>query len=181
MKQYLVRGFTAILLSFCIVLLGCSFATAQTTVNIIGSVIAIAQADLPSLEATGIIPLPDQLAVNAILALASALDKQAATCITQDQAAGNLKSAFAACFETFASSFASSSELAALHILSPSAQKQTQIWVAAIQTALFSVIVAFGGTVPLAAASNNVITSPEYKAFEARVKADHKAHPHRVL
>ena len=118
----------AVLCSFLLVIQGCNFDTAQKTVNIIGSIIHIAQADLPSLESTGIIPLAVQPVVNGVLSLAGSLDAQAATCITQAQSAPNTKSAFAACFQTFATNFVSSAELAALHILSGPAQQAVNVW-----------------------------------------------------
>ena len=169
----------AVLLSFLLVIQGCNYTVASTTVNIIGSVIAIAKADLPSLESTGIIPAVDIVAVNAFLAVAGTLDSQAASCIVAAKAATNNKSAFLACFQVFSTGLLQSSELAALRLLNPSTQKQTQLWVAAITTALDSIIVAFGGTVPASASA--VSASPDYQAFMNRVKADHKANPHRVM
>lgn len=152
-------------------LAGCSgFQKAQAVYNVINGIVAVAEADLPSLQATGVFSATEGSVADGYLQIVRSLNGQYGSCITNAQ---NTKLAtngkFLACLNIFSAGLADPKELAALRVMNPKAQKQTQLWITAFQLGVNSVVAAMGGQqspAPVVAASP---TTAELHAFEARV------------
>jgi hypothetical protein len=131
----------------CGTLTGCnSFEAAQKAHDIVAAVVAVAQADLPSLEATGVFSAAEGTSVQNYLGAVASLNDQYQSCINKVSSATlQTKSKFLACANTFAAGLADPKELAALRILNPKAQQQVQLWVTAVSIGVNSVVSAFGG------------------------------------
>lgn len=158
-----------LILSMC--LSGCNaYGTASNTASVIGQIIALAQADLPALVTAGVISSSDQTTIQGFLTLGSTLQTQLTSCVNGAHLAGNKKSAFAACFTAFSSGLLSSTELAQLRILSPSAQAKVQLWVTAIVLAVNAVLALTGSTsVAQPAIASTPATSTDLRAFGNRL------------
>lgn len=160
------------MLIFCVALTGCNaYATAQRAHDIVGAVVAIAQADLPSLESTGVFSASEAQAVSGYLTLATNLNGQYETCVNNAQNT-MLKTSgkFLACLSTFAGGLNDQKELAALRVMSPKAQEQMQLWITAASVGVSSVIAALGGQAPAAPQVAQVGSSnAEIRALAARV------------
>lgn len=123
-----------------------AYQTAQRAQSVVAAVIAVAQADLPSLQATGVFSSSEGQAVTNYLTLATNLNGQYATCLSNaNNTTLNKKTKFLACLSTFAAGLDDPKELAALRIMSPKAQQQVQLWVTAASVGVNSVIAALGG------------------------------------
>jgi len=119
---------------------GCSAsATAQDFANVLSGIINIAKAEIPAL------PAADASIVTQWTTLGTTLDAQLQSCITVATAAGGKKTAFLACFNTFAAGIASPSELAQLRVLSAGSQGKAQLWVTAIILGVNAAFTSFGG------------------------------------
>jgi hypothetical protein len=180
--KYLLNGLTAIVLSFCIILVGCDYNTAKKANAVIGAVFALIQQDLPALESSGVVSPQAAKVIDTFVDLGVQSNGDLTVCLTKGNQAPDKKSAFLACYLAFSNGLQSSSELAALKVLAPNVEKFVQVWLAALDTAVVSAIIAFGGVVPTARATTakaNIAKapSPEYKAFEKRVLAYANAHP----
>ena len=122
--------------------MGCSsnsLANAQKASNVIGAIIAVAQAETPA------IPAQDQAAYTGWVTLLSTFQSQLNTCISAASTSGG-KTAFLGCFNAFASGLNSPAELAQLRILSASTQGKVQLYVVAIITGVNVALQFFGGT-----------------------------------
>lgn len=114
---------------------GCNtYQAALTAVNTAGQVIAIAQDDLPALEASGVIPAADGPVVTAWLSAASTLQGQAKTCVTSAGTSGT-KAALGNCLFVFANGLTSPAELANLRVLSKSSQQKVELWATGVTLA----------------------------------------------
>jgi hypothetical protein len=126
-------------------LMGCNpYSTANDTALVIGQIVSLAQADLPSLAATGVFSSSEQTTASNYLAALQAADSQASTCVASAHTAGNKKGAFLTCFNTFAAALQSPAELALLRVLNPKAQAKVQLWVTAVTLALNGALDALG-------------------------------------
>lgn len=123
-----------------------AYETAARAHDVVAAVIAVAQADLPSLQATGVFSAAEDQAVTSYLTLATNLNGQYATCLANaNNMTINKKSKFLGCLNTFAAGLADPKELAVLRVMSPNAQQQVQLWVTAASVGVSSVITALGG------------------------------------
>lgn len=123
-----------------------AYQTAQRAHDVVAAVIAVAEADLPSLQATGVFSTSEAQAVTNYLTLATNLNGQYATCLSNaNNTTLNKKSKFLSCLQTFAAGLSDPNELAALRVLNPKAQQQVQLWVTAASVGISSVIAALGG------------------------------------
>jgi hypothetical protein len=158
------RGSSALLigaLCLSISLSGCSvYNDASNSVQVIGNIISLAQTDLPSLVASGVIGAGEEVTVQQWLAGLSTLDTQTANCVQSAHVAGNAKAGFLACFNIFANGIVSPEELALLRILSPKAQQQVQLWATALSLAVNAIIQIAGGTAVAAPVVAQVPASP---------------------
>jgi hypothetical protein len=127
---------------------GCNaYQTAQKAHDIVAAVVAVAQADLPSLTQTGVFSASEDAAVAGYLNLTVTLNGQYQTCISSANSATlNKKSKFLTCLNTFAQGLSDPKELAALRVMSPKAQQQVQLWITAASVGVSSVIAALGGS-----------------------------------
>lgn len=153
------KRYLAVLLPVVLMLGACNaYQTAQRAHDVVAAVIAVAQADLPSLQATGVFSASEGQAVTGYLTLATNLDGQYATCLSNaNNTMLNKKSKFLGCLSTFAAGLADPKELASLRIMNPKAQQQVQLWITAASVGVSSVIAALGGQ---AAPSPQVAENP---------------------
>ena len=143
----------AALLGVCLVFTGCNaYQVAQRAHDIVAGITAVAQADLPSLEATGVFSQQEGVAISNYLALATNLNAQYETCITTANTVTIKRSGkFLACLTTFSAGLNDPKELAGFRVMNPKAQQEIQLWLTASTVAINSVIAALGGapqTVP---------------------------------
>jgi hypothetical protein len=131
-----------------VLIAGCNaYQTAQKAHDIVAAVMAVAQADLPSLQQTGVFSASEDAAVANYLNLTVTLNGQYQTCITSANSATlNKKGKFLTCLDTFAQGLSDPKELAALRIMRPKAQQQVQLWITAASVGVSSVIAALGGS-----------------------------------
>lgn len=134
----------------CFNFLGCNaYQTAEKAHDIVAAVVAVAQADLPSLTQTGVFSASESAAVTGYLTLATNLNGQYATCLSNaNNSTLNKKSKFVACLNTFAQGLSNPQELASLRVMTPKAQQQAQLWITAASVGVSSVIAALGGQAP---------------------------------
>jgi len=131
---------------------GCNVATtAQDFANVITGILNIAKAEIPAL------PPGDGAIVAQWTTLGTTLDGQLQSCITDATTAGGKKTAFLACFNTFAAGIASPAELAQLRVLSAGSLSKVQLWVTAIVLGVNAALTSFGGT---AAATPQIAAEP---------------------
>jgi hypothetical protein len=154
-----------------------AYQTAQRAQSVVAAVIAVAQADLPSLQATGVFSTSEAPAVTNYLNLATNLNGQYATCLSNaNNTMLNKTSKFLACLSTFAAGLADPKELATLRVMNPKAQQQVQLWITAASVGVSSVIAALGGqAAPAPQVAANAVTSDEWRVvsegFNRRVMA----------
>lgn len=155
----------AAVVAVCMVIGGCNaYQTAQKAHDIVAAVIAVAQADLPSLTQTGVFSASEQAAVTNYLNLAVNLNGQYQTCInTAETAAFSKKGKFLACLQTFAQGLSDPKELAQLRVMSPKAEQEAQLWITAASTAISSVVAALGGQTAPAPQVSKAVTSDEWR------------------
>lgn len=168
MKKYLAV-FLAPLLVFGMA--GCSsYQKAQSAYTVIESIVGVATADLPSLQATGLFSAQEAAVAGGYLQLVGNLNTQYEACITNAQNA-MLKTAgkFVACLNVFSTGLADPKEMAALRILSPKAQKQVQLYVTAFQVGLNAAVAALGGQQAQAPVVTTAPTTAELHQFAAHV------------
>ncbi|MGH9734666.1 MAG: hypothetical protein ACRD8A_08770 [Candidatus Acidiferrales bacterium] len=164
----------AAVMAVCFGFAGCSaYQAAQRAHDVVAAVVAVAQADLPSLQAAGVFSTSDATAVGNYLSLTTMLDGQYQTCInTANSATLNKKGKFVTCLDTFAQGLSDPKELAQLRVMRPGAQQQVQLWITAASIGVSSVIAALGGQ---AVASPQVSelrpSSGVQLAFDRRVEA----------
>jgi hypothetical protein len=190
MNRRLRNSAVAITLCLSMIPTGCNatdYQKAKNATAIINAIFVLAKTDLPALETTGIIPLPVQPIVAAFLDLGIGAIASTNTCLDAGQATPNNASVFLACYMAFSAQIKNSPELAALKILSPTAMAQVEIWIAALDTAVTSIVLALGGTAPVITAPAtttlrasaifvDIKKTPAYKDFEKRVKSYAKSH-----
>ena len=152
-------------------LAGCNiYNDATNTVAVVGNIITIAQTDLPALQATGIFSATEGTNIANYLTAASTLNTQTGSCVQTAHAAGNKKSAFLACFNTFTQGLLAPQELALLRVINPKAQQTVQVWVTAVVLAVNTALQLSGGT-PAAPPQVAALPAsrPELLAFEKRL------------
>lgn len=155
-------------------IVGCNaYQTAQKAHDIVAAVVAVAQADLPSLTQTGVFSASESAAVTGYLNLAVNLNGQYATCLSNaNNSTLNKKSKFLGCLDAFAAGLSDPKELASLRIMNPKAQQQVQLWVTAASVGVSSVIAALGGQAPAAPQVTQLPPAAGAQvAFDARVRA----------
>lgn len=156
----------------CVVgLAGCSaYQKAQTAYNIIESIVSVAEADLPSLQATGLFSASEGAVVGEYLQLVGNLNDQYRSCITNAQNTMLKNSGkFVACLNVFSVGLADPKELAALRVLSPKAQKQVQLYVTAVQIGVNAAVAALGGQQAQAPVVTAAPTTAELHSFAEHV------------
>jgi hypothetical protein len=126
------RLFLAIPVLLAFALCGCSaFNDTLNGLNVVGQIVAVAQADLPALQAAGTFSAADETAAQNWLSGVASIQAQAVSCVNTIGSKG-AKSAFAGCVTAIGTGLLSPTEMAQLRILSPKAQKQVTIWVTAV-------------------------------------------------
>ncbi len=140
-------GFVGVCLLSCIAFAGCNaYQTAEKAHDIVAAVVAVAQADLPSLTQTGVFTASDSVAVTNYLNLVVNLNGQYATCLSNaNDTMLNKTGKFLACLNTFAQGLSDPKELATLRVMNPKAQQQVQLWITAASVGVSSVVAALGG------------------------------------
>lgn len=155
----------------CMGITGCNaYQTAQKAHDIVAAVVAVAQADLPSLQSAGVFSASEATAVGNYLSLTTTLDGQYQTCInTANDATLNKKGKFLNCLDIFAAGLSNSSELAQLRLMSPKAQQEVQLWITAASVGVSSVIAALGGqTMANPQVAKGIVRSEEWRAASER-------------
>lgn len=158
----------AAMVGVCFMLGACNaYQTAARAHDVVAAVIAVAQADLPSLQATGVFSPVEGGTVTNYLNVATNLNGQYATCLANaNNTMLNKTSKFLGCLSTFAAGLANPQELALLHVMSPKAQQQVQLWVTAASVGVSSVIAALGGqAAPAPQVAELQTTKAELDAF----------------
>jgi hypothetical protein len=142
-------------------LAGCNYLhDAQNTSNVLGTILAVAQAD------AGIVPAPDQAIYNNFVNLGLTLHTQLNTCIAA--APTGTKSAFLTCFNAFAGGLTSPTELAELRLLSPATQAKVQLIVAAVIAAVDIIESELGGTTLGTPSISSPVSSQQLHDFAIR-------------
>lgn len=157
-----------------VLIAGCNaFQTAEKAHDIVGAVVAVAQADLPSLQATGVFNATEAAAVTNYLNLTVTLNGQYQTCITSANSATlGKKGKLVTCLDTFAQGLSDPKELAQLRVMRPGAQQQVQLWITAASIGVSSVVAALGGqAVPAPTVSQERPAVGAQVAFNGRVEA----------
>jgi hypothetical protein len=150
-----------------------AYQTAQRAHDVVAAVIAVAQADLPSLQATGVFSAAEGATVTNYLNVATNLNGQYATCLANaNNTTLNKQSKFLSCLSTFAAGLADPQELALLRVMNPKAQQQVQLWITAASVGVSSVIAALGGQ----AAPTPQVAEAQPKESELRAFADRVGH-----
>jgi hypothetical protein len=166
------QAILALLLSSVLVSSGCnSYQKAETAYNVIKGIVQVAEADLPSLQAAGIVTANDAATISHYLTTASLLDEQYGSCIDNAQST-KLKTAgkFLACLNIFATGLSDPKELLGLRIMSASAQKRVQLYIVAVQIALNASVTALGGqTAPPPTITPATPTTSELNDLRSRV------------
>lgn len=171
----------AVLLATCLVaclgFAGCNaYQTAEKAHEIVAAVVALAQADLPSLTQTGVFSASESAAVTNYLNVATNLNGQYAACLSSaNSGLLNKKGKFLACLNTFAQGLSDPKVLAGLRVMSPKAQQHVQLWITAASVGVSSVIAALGGqTLATPQVAKNAATGDEWRvattAFNRRVE-----------
>ena len=172
MKKSLSISLSALLLLISFGTAGCTgYQKAQTAYNVVEGIFAVAQADLPSLQAAGVFSPQEATVINAYVSLGQTLTGQYESCITNAQNT-MLKTSgkFLSCLTIFSSGLVDPKELAALRVLNPKAQHNVQLWITAAQIGINSVIAALGGQQSAPVAIAPAPTSAELRVFEQRVR-----------
>jgi hypothetical protein len=129
---------------------GCTAAqvasAAQNTAVVIGKTIALAQAELPALQATGLFSAAEGTVIAGYLTTAANLDGQLVSCNTAATAAGSKKAAFLSCVTIFATGLANPAELTALRVINPKAQAKVLEWLGVVTLSVNLVVTLAGGT-----------------------------------
>lgn len=167
----------AAVVAVCFGIAGCNaYQTAEKAHDIVGAVVAVAQADLPSLTETGVFTASDSAAVTGYLNLVVNLNGQYATCLSNaNDTMLNKKGKFLGCLNAFAAGLSDPKELAQLRVMSPKAQQQVQLWITAASVGVSSVVAALGGQAIPAPQVSKAVTSDEWRVaserFNRRVQA----------
>lgn len=164
----------------CFSVAGCNaYSTAQKAHEIVAAVVAVAQADLPSLQATGVFSSTEAAAVTGYLNLATNLNGQYQTCINNANNTMLGKTGkFVACLQTFGAGLADPKELAGLRVMNPKAQQQVQLWITAASIGVSSVVAALGGQAqPAPQVAEAQPDGMELQAFAARLHGACDRHP----
>lgn len=139
-----------LLLLLCVPILllsGCSgFQKAQAAYNVVAGIVGVAQADMPALQAAGVVSPAEAAAISGYLQLAFNLNEQYQSCIVNAQNT-TLKTAgkFVDCLAVFSAGLSDPAELAGLRVMNPKAQMKAQLYVVAIQTGINAAVAALGG------------------------------------
>ena len=115
-----------------------ALATAQNFSNVLGGIIAVAQADIPAL------PPADGAILTTWTNLGVSLDGQLNTCIGALGNSGKTAQ-FLGCFNAFASGLLNPTELAQLRIVSAGSQSKVQLYVTAAVLGLNAALVFYKG------------------------------------
>src|SRR5579864_9799799 len=132
----------ALTLAIAVALSGCSsYSKAVTAYNVIAAIVGVAQADLPALQAAGVISPAEAPVVGGYVALVGSLNAQYKSCIDNAQST-KLKNAskFLLCASAFDVGLSDPKELAQLRVLNPKAASRVQLWATAVQIGLNSAI-----------------------------------------
>lgn len=141
-KPFLATLMVAVVLAT-IPMAGCNaYNDAVNAQQVVGQIIGIAQSDLPVLAAQGLFSQVEAQDVAGFLTTAATLNTANGTCIAQAHAAGNKKSAFLQCWNTFETAFVQN--LSGLHIVSSGAVAKVQLWATAITLAVNGILQILG-------------------------------------
>lgn len=147
MKKYLM-SILAVVSVFSMA--GCSgYQKAQAVYNVIESIVNVAQADLPALQAAGVFSPGEAPIIGGYVQLVGTLNGQYGACITNAQNSTLATSGkFVGCLNVFSAGLADPKELASLRLLNPRAQSKVQLWAAALQIGLNVGLSNFGAPQP---------------------------------
>lgn len=122
-------------------LAGCSaLEKAQTAANVIGAILAVAQAEIPA------VPPADQAGYSGFVTLGQALDSQLQACIVAANAGVTKSGKFLACFNGFAAGLASPAEQAQLRLLNDKTRAKVQLYLVGVIAGVNVAVQSFGGT-----------------------------------
>jgi hypothetical protein len=164
MKKSTLAALAALVMVCVVACAGCNASqAAQRAQSVIAAVLNIAQAEEAAL------PPSDAAVLTPWVSAGETLNGQLSSCIAGATAAGSKKSAFLACFNTFAQGLFSPTELSQLRLLSPGTQKKVQLWVTAISVGLNVAIPAFGGTEVTPPTLGGAPSAAELRGFARRI------------
>lgn len=145
-------------------LAGCTpLEKAQGFANAISAILAVAQAEAPS------VPPADQAGYNGFVTLGFSLESQLQACIVSANSGMTKGGKFLACFNGFAAGLASPAEQAQLRLLSVGTGKKVQLYLVGIVAGVNVAVREFGGNKIQAPVVGPAPTTAEFRAFEARV------------
>lgn len=137
MKRLSVIG-VAVLVA--VMAVGCTpLQKAQGFANVIGGILAIAQAEAPA------VPAADQAIYNSFVNLGLSLESQLQACIVSANSGMTKSGKFLACFNGFAAGVASPVEQAQLRLLSPGTGKKVQLYLVGVIAGVNVAVQQFGG------------------------------------
>jgi hypothetical protein len=152
---------------------GCSnYKTAETAYHVMESLLAIATAEIPQLQASGIYSDSDTALANRYLTAVGNLNDQYEACLSNAQNTTlNKKSKFLDCLSVFTAGLTDPAELAALRVMSPKAQQKFSLYVVAFQVGLNAAIQALGGQVspPVQVSSTTAPTKAELDELKQNI------------
>jgi hypothetical protein len=109
---------------------GCNgYTLSQNVHTVVANAIVLAQDELPGLQAVGVLNATEAPVVSGYIALASNLNNQFESCVTNaQQTALKTNAKFLACLNIFSAGLNDPKELALLKVLNPKAQQKVQLW-----------------------------------------------------
>lgn len=153
----------AVLVAFSMV--ACSpLEKAQTAANVIAGVLAIAQAEAPS------VPAADQPIYNGFVTLGLSLESQLQSCIVSANSGMTKGGKFLACFNGFAAGLASPAEQAQLRLLSSGVGKKVQLYLVGIVAGVNVAVLQFGGNKVQAPAVAPAPSAAEIRELRTQVE-----------
>lgn len=153
---------------------GCDgFKVSQGVHGAVASGLILAQDELPSLQATGIVSATEATVITGYLNLATGLNAQFDSCYTNaNQTAVKSNAKFLACLNIFSAGLNDPKELAQLRILNPKAAGKVQLWSGFVVGSINLAITQLGGmTEPVPSIAPSAATSAELNDFARRAGA----------
>lgn len=151
---------------------GCTgYQKALAAYNVIQSIVNVAQADLPTLQAAGVFSPAEAPVIGGYVQLVGTLNGQYSACITNAQNSKLATSGkFIGCLNVFSAGLSDPKELASLRLLNPKAQSKVQLWATALQIGLNVALSNLGAPQPQAPViAASAPTSAELLGFAAHI------------
>lgn len=146
-------------------LIGCSaLQKAQTAANVIGAILAVAQAEVPA------VPPADQAGYSGFVTLGQSLDSQLQACIVAANTGVTKSGKFLACFNGFAAGLGSPAEQAQLRLLSASTRAKVQLYLVGVIAGVNVAVQSFGGTKLQAPAVGPAPAAAEIRELRTQVE-----------